>query len=108
MACSIDNIRFGHNSKKALEEIKKLRGMADALSVFIGASAIMDIFAGNGVYMSSYKIYTSDFVSLAEAMKSSNLLLREQVERISGMQYMNASASHQERLFWKCLYNEIR
>ena len=108
MACSIDNIRFGSSSKNAIEEIKELQGLANSLSVFIGASALLDIFAGNGVYMTSYKIQTTDFVLLAQAMKTSNLLLKNQVERISGTLYMNASISPKEKLFWKCLYNEIR
>ncbi|MBF4438060.1 hypothetical protein ERJ77_26970, partial [Vibrio anguillarum] len=44
-------------------------------SIFIGASAMFDIFAGNGVIGSSYKIATTDFELLAKSMQSSNPIL---------------------------------
>lgn len=60
MACNI-NVEFSSESKRALDEIAEMKDMANALSAFIGVSAMMDIFAGNGVMGSSYKIATTDF-----------------------------------------------
>ncbi len=108
MPCKIDDVRFGSDSKRALNEIRELQGMADALSVFIGASAMLDIFGGNGVLLSSYKIYTTDFSLLANAMRSSNPILLRRVEDISMRTYMKPSLSYDEKMFWRCLYNEIR
>lgn len=109
MSCGdISNIRFGSDSKTALREIEELQVFSKALSVFLGASAMLDIFGGNGVLMSSYKIYTTDFELLSKAMRSSNPILVRRVEDISARMYMRAGLSYQEKLFWKCLYNETR
>ncbi len=107
MPCSI-NVKFSSESKKALNKIRELQGMANALSVFIGMSVMLDIFGGNGVKVSSYKIYTTDFELLANSMRASNPILVHRVRTISGLMYMKQSISHNERAFWRCLYNEVR
>ncbi|KOE79192.1 MULTISPECIES: hypothetical protein [Vibrio] len=107
MACNID-VKFGSASKRALNEIKEKKDMANVLSIFIGASAMFDIFAGNGVIGSSYKIATTDFELLAKSMQSSNPILVRQVEDIAMRMYMNPSISRDEKIFWRCLYNEFR
>ncbi|WP_435247359.1 hypothetical protein ACMAZD_11750 [Vibrio sp. nBUS_14] len=69
MSCSdLSSVRFGSDSRNAIEEIRELQDMAKALSVFLGASAMLDIFGGNGVIGASYKIYTTDFQLLDQAM----------------------------------------
>ncbi|ENM3848723.1 hypothetical protein FXF08_03115 [Vibrio cholerae] len=106
MACSI-NVEFSSESKRALDEIAEMKDMANALSAFIGVSAMMDIFAGNGVIGSSYKIATTDFELLAKSMHSSNPILIRQVENIAARMYMKSSISQDEKVFWRCLYNEL-
>jgi len=109
MACAdLSNIRFGFDSKKAIEEIRDLQDMSKALSIFVGASAMMDIFAGNGVITSSYKIYTTDFGLLGDAMRSSNPILVRRVEDISARMYMKPSMTYKEKMFWRCMYDELR
>lgn len=108
MSCNIENIRFGSDSKRALDEIRELQGMANSLSVFLGASAILDIFGGNGALLSAYKIYSTDFQLLSDSMRSSSPILARRVSDISTRMYMKPSLNHQEKLFWRCLYNEIR
>jgi hypothetical protein len=104
----ISNIRFSIYSRNAIEEIRDLQGMANTLSIFIGASAILDIFGGNGVLLSSYKVYTSDFESLAQSMRASNPILVRRVEDIAMRMYMNPSLNREEKMFWRALYNEMR
>lgn len=106
MACNID-VEFSSESKRALDEISEMKDMANALSVFIGMSAMIDIFAGNGVIGSSYKISTTDFELLAKSMYSSNPILVRQVENIAGRMYLKSSLSYEEKQFWRCLYNEL-
>ena len=109
MSCgNISNIRFGSYSRRAIEEIKELQDMSKALSVFIGASAMLDIFGGNGVILASYKIYTTDFELLSQAMRSSNPILVRRVEDISLRMYMKPSLTYQEKMFWRCMYNAMR
>ncbi|WP_282249299.1 hypothetical protein [Vibrio campbellii] len=100
MSCSdLSSVRFGSDSRNAIEEIRELQDMAKALSVFIGASAMLDIFGGNGVIGASYKIYTTDFQLLDQAMRSSNPLLVRRVEDISARMYMKPSLTYQEKMF---------
>ncbi|MFC3024928.1 hypothetical protein ACFODT_14010 [Vibrio zhugei] len=106
MTCKIE-VEFSRESKEALDEISQKKDMANALSVFIGMSAMIDIFAGNGVIGSSYKISTTDFELLAKSMRSSNPILIRQVEDISARMYLKSSISNQEKVFWRCLYNEM-
>lgn len=109
MSCSdLSNVRFGSDSRKAIEEIRDLQDMSKALSVFLGASAMLDIFGGNGVIVSSYKIYTTDFELLDQAMRSSNPLLVRRVEDISARMYMRPSLTYKEKIFWRCMYNAMR
>ncbi|EDP57880.1 MULTISPECIES: hypothetical protein [Vibrio harveyi group] len=109
MSCSdLSSVRFGSDSRNAIEEIRELQDMAKALSVFIGASAMLDIFGGNGVIGASYKIYTTDFQLLDQAMRSSNPLLVRRVEDISARMYMKPSLTYQEKMFWRCMYNAMR
>lgn len=106
MACNMD-VEFSLESRQALKEISEKQDMANILSVFIGMSAMIDIFAGNGVIGSSYKISTTDFELLAKSMHSSNPILVRQVENIAGQMYLKSSISNQEKQFWRCLYNEL-
>lgn len=106
MACNI-NVEFSSESKRALDEIAEMKDMPNALSAFIGVSAMMDIFAGNGVMGSSYKIATTYFELLAKSMHSSNPILIRQVENIAARMYMKSSISQDEKVFWRCLYNEL-
>lgn len=109
MSCSdLSSVRFGSDSRNAIEEIRELQDMVKALSVFIGASAMLDIFGGNGVIGASYKIYTTDFQLLDQAMRSSNPLLVRRVEDISARMYMKPSLTYQEKMFWRCMYNAMR
>ncbi|MEZ8957183.1 hypothetical protein AB6E94_07185 [Vibrio lentus] len=109
MSCSdLSSVRFGSDSRNAIEEIRELQDMAKALSVFLGASAMLDIFGGNGVIGASYKIYTTDFQLLDQAMRSSNPLLVRRVEDISARMYMKPSLTYQEKMFWRCMYNAMR
>lgn len=107
MSCNM-NVKFGRESKQALNEIKEKQGMANALSMFIGISAMVDIFARNAVIGSSYKIITTDFELLARSMRSSNPILVRQVEDIAMRMYLTPSLSRDEKLFWRCLYNELK
>lgn len=107
MSCNFD-VRFGRESRRAIEEIREMQSMAKALSAFIGMSAMLDIFAGNGVLISSYKVANTDFELLAKSMRSSNLILVRKVEDLAVRMYMNPSLSYEEKKFWRCFYNELR
>lgn len=106
MACNID-VGFNSESKRALDEISEMKDMANAPSAFVGISAMIDIFSSNGVIGSSYKILTTDFYLLSKSMSSSNPILVHQVENIAGRMYLKSSLSYEEKLFWRCLYNEL-
>ena len=108
MTCDLNNVRFGSESKKTIDEIRELQDMSKALSIFLGTGAMLDIFGGNGVILASYKIYTTDFQLLDQAMRSSNPLLVRRVEDISARMYMKPSLTYQEKMFWRCMYNAMR
>ena len=108
MSCDHSNISFSSDSKKAIEEIRELQDMSKALSIFLGAGAMVDIFGRNGVIGASYKIYTTDFQLLSQAMNSSNPLLTYRVEDISARMYMKPSLTYQEKMFWRCMYDAMR
>lgn len=106
MACNF-NVKFGSDSKRAIREIREKQDMANVLSAFIGVSAMLDIFARNGVIGSSYKIMTTDFELLGKSMRSSNPILVRQVENIAARMYLKSTITNEERMFWRCLYNEM-
>ncbi|WP_099607693.1 hypothetical protein [Vibrio coralliilyticus] len=106
MACNF-NVKFGSDSKKAIREIQDKQDMANVLSGLLGMSVMLDIFARNGVIGSSYKVVTTDFELLGKSMHSSNPILVRQVENIAYRMATHSSITNQERMFWRCLYNEM-
>ncbi|MBE4609706.1 MULTISPECIES: hypothetical protein [Vibrio] len=110
MTCSVDGIVFGVESKKAIKEIRDMTKGANWLSSVLALSALGDIFVKNGPISASYKIYTTDFELLGQAMSSSTPILRRKVSDLAGsMVILKASSlTASEKKFWRCVYNEVR
>jgi|GEM_PF-2193107 len=110
MACAVDNLVFGSESKKAIKEIRDMTKRANWLSTALAISALGDIFVKNGPVSASYKIYTTDFELLGNAMSSSTQILKRKISDLAGtMVILKASSlTASEKKFWSCVYNEVR
>ncbi|MCE9686434.1 hypothetical protein LZP73_09440 [Shewanella sp. AS16] len=110
MTCPIDGVRFGPESKAAIKDMRELTRRANWLGTALGLSILNDIFTKNGPLSSSYKIQTTDFELLGNAMASSTPILKRKVSDIAGqMVILKArSLSLKEQKFWRCVYNEAR
>lgn len=110
MRCSVNNVTFGAESKKAIAEIRAATRSANWLSIALGASILSDIFVRNGPVSAMYKIQTTDFELLGSAMQSSTPILKRKVSHLVGalVLFQGTNLTAGEKQFWRCIYNEVK
>lgn len=106
MSCAL-NVSFGTESQAAISEIRRLEQMANALSTVTGLAVMIDIFARNGPASSTYKVESTDFVLMGQAMAASSPILVRRVEDIAMRMAMRPGLSSDETKFWRCIYRGL-
>ena len=103
MACpEIKNLRLSPQGQEALRDIKRVRGLADALAVALGAGTVVSIFAGNGALQSSYNIRDTEWKTWSQAMASIDDILRKKIRDIA-FQQSQIILFGDEHKFWSAI-----
>lgn len=103
MACpDIEGLKFSPNSRKALADIQRLRGLADALATVITAGVFMNIFVRSSVLTSSNNIRTTDWKKWSQAMRSIPDTLRERI-RLIAFDQSQVHPFGDEHKFWSAI-----
>lgn len=104
----ITDLTFSASGIKALEEIRRIQGLGKGLTVLLGGSVMVKIFVGiNGVGNPVgivYKIGTTDWVLLAQAMASVSPIVSKQIQKIAFDEYQK-EYSGKEHEFWGAVMN---
>lgn len=108
MSCVVDNLVFGPMSKNAIKDIREATKRANWLSTALAASVLGDIFIKNGPTGVSYKIFTTDFELLGQAMASTTIVLKKRIRDTAAdlVLFNSSSLTGPENKFWRCVYDE--
>ena len=108
MACpDIKGLKFSPNSRKALVNIKRARGLADALASVMAAGVFMNIFVRNSVLTSSDNIRTTDWKKWSQAMAAIPDTLRAEIRKIAGEAAVD-NPFGAENKFWSAIADGCR
>lgn len=108
MACpDIKGLKFSPNSRKALAEIKRKKGLADTLAMALAAGVFINIFAGSNALTSSYNIHEADWQEWSMAMRGIPDILRKEIWNIAGLAALD-NPFGDENKFWRALTDGCR
>lgn len=100
---TIDHLVLSKRSREAIEDIRRRRQLGNILVVASDAGTLASIFLGNGAVEASFSLYSTDFVTFANAMRAVPDITRNAVSNAARDAWLDAQTSD-ERVFWKAIY----
>lgn len=103
MECpNIGEIKLSNRSIEAIDEIRRVRQVADTLAVALSAGIVANIFVGNGLLEASYTLYDTDFEQFAKSMKGIPAIAKKRVKDEADRAWLDVS-NYKEKQFWRAI-----
>lgn len=103
MECpNIGEIKLSGRSVEAIDEIRRIRQVADRLAVVMSAGIVANIFVGNGLLEASYTFYDIDFEQFSKSMKGIPAIAKKRVQDEADRAWLDVS-NYKEKQFWRAI-----
>lgn len=102
---NITGLTFDQSSKLALQEIRYRKKLFKALKMSIGGGTIINIFLGSKSYEAAWNIYSTDFKTMAQAVRSVGAIQRRVVSGIAWRQALRHTGK--EAMFWEGIHDAL-
>ncbi|WP_163831998.1 hypothetical protein [Spartinivicinus ruber] len=99
----INGVTFDSASKQAIQRIKDIQGLANALATAVSLGTVVNIFLGNRMVESSFTISTTDWEAFGQAMGSVPTIARREIEKVAGNQVLAHLNDQKQKEFWQAV-----
>lgn len=103
----IGHLVFAPCCKKSLQEIQRLTNMGRMLQNVLAASPLIEVLTSTKSYEALYSVQNTDWVVLAEAIKSVPAITRHQIQLVTMDEWLYRHPGGHLNSYWKAMHEHF-